>query len=110
MNKRDLFSSLNEIERHLQSLLVQVSDMKAELTDVVENLEIENKHVRDRLQELEEANNENAPATRRSGKALEKLYHDGYHVCQERYGAKLDSQNDECMFCLNVIDGLNHDK
>ena len=117
MNKRDLFQSLNEIEKHLQNLLVQVSVMKEEMTDVVENLEIENQHVRDRLQELEEVTqeleevtNEIPPKRRRSQVGLEKLYHDGYHVCQERYGARLEDQNDGCMFCLNVIDGLNYDK
>ena len=109
MNKRELFQRLNELERELQSVLMQISLMKEDFTDVVENLEIENQHVRERLQELEEANE--GEMTRRKAKVgLEKLYHDGYHVCQERYGAKLEDEKDGCMFCLNVIDGINHDK
>lgn len=110
MNKRDLYQSLNEIERDLQKLLMQVSVMKDELTDVVENLEIENQHVRDRLQELSESSNEKETINHKSQIGLEKLYHEGYHVCQERYGAKLENINDGCIFCLDVIDELNNGK
>lgn len=111
MDKRELYKSLNEIERHLQSLMIQVQSMKTELTDIVENLEIENQHVRDRLQELEQSNEGEDTSARRlkSQQALEKLYEEGYHVCAERYGARLDKDEDSCMFCLNIIDGMNRD-
>lgn len=112
MDKRDVFRSLNEIEYHLENLTCQVREMKNELTDVVENLEIENQHVRDRLQELEytheqEANQEREQYLEQSKVTLEKLYAEGYHVCPERYGARLDDNADGCMFCLSVIDKLN---
>ena len=71
-------------------------------------LRIENQHLRDRLSDLEKQQRSDEevvePEMSKSRLNLEKLYEDGFHVCNVFYGSR--RVNDEpCAFCLDVIYG-----
>lgn len=40
----------------------------------------------------------------KSKQNLEKLYNDGYHICNQYYG-KSRLQNESCIFCTEIIYG-----
>ena len=89
MDKKTLYDSFTQIELDTDTTLHQISKIKKEVETLVEEnatLLIENQHLRDRLSDLE------------------KLYEDGFHVCNVFYGSR--RVNDEpCAFCLDVIYG-----
>lgn len=106
MDKQELYQSLETVEVQLQDALLQVQAMKEMLTSVVNNLELENKYVRERLQELEKMQvptvqkEEDASARSQVQENLNHLYEDGFHICPSSYGAKREG---ECMFCLEIL-------
>ncbi|MDR0921505.1 MAG: DNA replication initiation control protein YabA [Lactobacillales bacterium] len=118
MDKRTLYDGLGQLQEILETTLVDVSLMKDSIQHVIERnttLEIENQRLRDRLQEVEDENNhKQKKAVKGNVKKelsqarlnLEKLYEDGFHVCNEFYGQRRDN-DEECFFCINVIDRLD---
>lgn len=109
MNKDELYTHLDLLEDDLRRLLAQVGVMKQELTKMVDDLEIENQHVRDRLQKLEldqqiqEDQQVKEDQLSNSRQQLEELYSEGYHICPSYYGAKRDG---ECLMCDGIL--YNH--
>lgn len=112
MDKKALFDSFNRLENDAGETLNRISELKNEVGALVEenaSLRIENQHLRDRLTDLEkqqEDANKEASGTEMSKSRLnlEKIYEDGFHVCNVFYGSR--RVNDEsCAFCLNVIYG-----
>lgn len=109
MDKKKLFDDFSRIEEDLALSLAKVQEMKEVISDLMEQnvrLELENKHLRDHLVELEESRSEKKTETglSKSKLNLEKLYEEGFHVCNFFYGSHRDSQ-EECAFCQNVIYG-----
>ncbi|WP_027106891.1 DNA replication initiation control protein YabA [Ligilactobacillus ceti] len=110
MDKRELYDSFNEMGQQTQVLLEQIELIKYEMTRVIEKnaeLEIENQHLRERLHELEDKKKtSNETGLSKSRQNLEKLYEEGFHVCNvdNMYGSR--RINDEpCVFCQDVIYG-----
>lgn len=111
MDKKTLYDSFTQIELDTDATLHQISEIKKEVETLVEEnatLRIENQHLRDRLSDLEkqQRSDEEAvePEMSKSRLNLEKLYEDGFHVCNVFYGSR--RVNDEpCAFCLDVIYG-----
>lgn len=116
MDKRELydnFEDMEEMTRGVQAMLVSV---KEEMTKIIEKnaeLEIENQHLRERLQELDQKKQQEETqgetGLSKSRKNLEKLYEEGFHVCNvdNMYGSR--RINDEpCVFCQDVIYGERH--
>ena len=117
MKKRELFDSFEQMEKSSQQMQRTIASVKEEMERIVEqNAEraIEHSHLRARLQELEERNNrQKGKATKnglsKSRQNLEKLYEEGFHVCNvdNMYGSR--RVNDEpCVFCQDVIYGERH--
>lgn len=111
MDKRSLYDGLNSLEEEVQGTLSKLSEIKEALHDLVEKntiLEIENQRLREHLQELNKLSNE-APDSEKqelskSRMNLEKLYEEGFHVCNILYGSRREN-DEECAFCLDVIYG-----
>lgn len=114
MNKRELYDSFEELEKQTKFTLSQIERIKAEMGKVIEKnaeLEIENQHLREHLHEIEQKQKGNNEGTElsKSRKNLEKLYEEGFHVCNvdNMYGSR--RVNDEpCVFCQDVIYGDRH--
>lgn len=106
MDKREIYDSFEKMERQTKAVTEMLSKIKEELTQVLEEnaeLTIENQHLRDRLQESEVPQKEE-PGLSKSRQNLEKLYKEGFHVCNDMYGSR--RVNDEpCIFCQDVIYG-----
>lgn len=111
MDKRSLYDGVDSLEKELQGTLSQLSEIKEALHELVEKnttLEIENQRLREHLQELNKLANESSdPAKQELSKSrmnLEKLYEEGFHVCNILYGSRREN-DEECAFCLDVIYG-----
>lgn len=111
MDKKTLFDSFNRLESDAGEALTRISDLKEGIEALVEEnaaLRIENQHLRDRLDDLEkqqEAEKEvSDTGMSKSRLNLEKIYEDGFHVCNVFYGSRR-VDDESCAFCLNVIYG-----
>ncbi|MDN6625639.1 MAG: DNA replication initiation control protein YabA [Pisciglobus halotolerans] len=111
MDKKALYDTFTQLENETNKTLKKISDMKDEVEGLVEEnatLRIENQHLRDRLSDLEKQKeiNKDGLGTEmtKSRLNLEKIYEEGFHVCNVFYGSR--RVNDEsCAFCLDVIYG-----
>lgn len=111
MDKRSLYDGLNSLENELRNNLEQLTEIKEALHEVVEKnttLEIENQRLREHLQELNKLSESSTEAVKqelsKSRMNLEKLYEEGFHVCNILYGSRREN-DEECAFCLDVIYG-----
>lgn len=109
MDKKKLLEDFSHIEIEVTDILAKVSEMKQIISELMEKnvrLELENKHLRDHLVELEDRpKDKKSPAGLSKSKLnLEKLYEEGFHVCNFFYGSHRESL-EECAFCQNVIYG-----
>jgi regulator of replication initiation timing len=111
MDKRSLYDGLNSLENEMEGSLTQLRAIKEALHELVEKnttLEIENQRLREHLQELNKlantANDTEKQELSKSRMNLEKLYEEGFHVCNILYGSRREN-DEECAFCLDVIYG-----
>lgn len=111
MDKRSLYDGLNSLENEMRNNLEQLTEIKEALHEVVEKnttLEIENQRLREHLQELNKLSDSSTEAVKqelsKSRMNLEKLYEEGFHVCNILYGSRREN-DEECAFCLDVIYG-----
>ncbi|MBE9388617.1 DNA replication initiation control protein YabA [Vagococcus salmoninarum] len=109
MDKRTLHDEFGHLETEVKNILTRLSDMKEavdKLTEQNVSLEIENRHLRARLMELEAIQNssDEKQELSKSRLNLEKIYEEGFHVCNVCYGSRREN-DEECAFCLDVIYG-----
>lgn len=110
MEKKDLYDGILQLERDTQSVLTRLNALKADMTAVLERnaeLEMENKHLREHLVELQKqtgGKSDGAVELSKSKLNLEKLYEEGFHVCSYMYGQRR-LNNEPCAFCLDMIYG-----
>ncbi len=109
MDKRTLYDEFGQLETEVKNSLLRLTAMKDaidELTEKNVSLEIENRHLRARLIEIEAITNgpDEKQELSKSRLNLEKIYEDGFHVCNVCYGSRRDN-DEECAFCLDVIYG-----
>lgn len=111
MDKRELYDSFGDMEKETQAMLTKITALKEAMTAVLEEnaeLVIENEHLRERLAESAAKNTPKKKATvaalSKSRQNLEKLYDEGFHVCNNFYGKRRED-DEACVFCLEVIYG-----
>lgn len=114
MDKRSLYDGLSSLETDVKNTLSQLSEIKEALHELVEKnttLELENQRLREHLQELTKLDLEDElidesvkQELSKSRMNLEKLYEEGFHVCNILYGSRREN-DEECAFCLDVIYG-----
>lgn len=111
LDKKTLYDTVSQLELETEVMLKRLSSFRSTIGELVEQnaaLQIENEHLRSRLAELEiekDGSKEQAESGMTESRMnLEKLYEDGFHVCNMFYGSR--RVNDEpCAFCLDVIYG-----
>ncbi|GIP67970.1 DNA replication initiation control protein YabA [Lactiplantibacillus pentosus] len=110
MDKRDLYDSFGDMEQQMQQMLDKMAKLRADMTTVLEKnseLVIENEHLREHMVEIENELPKKTTSTTTLSKSrqnLEKLYDEGFHVCNQFYGKRRDD-DESCVFCLEVIYG-----
>ena len=111
MDKRALFDQFHRMESRVSAVGEDIIDIQEKLNQLIEEnttLHIENQHLRDRVDFLTKQMEENAaaiePEMSKSRLNLQKLYEDGFHVCNVYYGSRR-MDDESCVFCLDVIYG-----
>ncbi|GEN51521.1 MAG: DNA replication initiation control protein YabA [Alkalibacterium thalassium] len=111
MNKKELHDTFSDLESQAEATLNIIKNMKEELSHLTEDnhvLRMENQHLRDRLAEIMKQQSLEKQITdtgmTKSRLNLEKIYEDGFHVCNLFYGSRRDG-DEPCAFCLEVIYG-----
>ena len=109
MKKKEIIDSIMEIESQSDATLQMISALKDEVANLLEEnqtLQMENKHLRERLNDEQNRLAEDAENTglTKSRLNLESLYEDGFHVCNMFYGQRR-VEDESCAFCLEVIYG-----
>nr|WP_283812277.1 DNA replication initiation control protein YabA [Lentilactobacillus dabitei] len=107
VESQSLYDALKEMDTRLNATAVNFSHLHESLIELMEKnaeLEIENQHLRERVTEITEKVGQNSPQLSKSRKNLEKLYNEGFHVCNEYYGKRRENDED-CIFCTDIIYG-----
>lgn len=108
MDRRSLYDGLNQLEVDMQKNLEDLVSMKETLLELVEKnttLEMENERLRERIREIDAKKSpvlDERQELSESRLNLEKIYEDGFHVCNLLYGSRRE-QDEPCAFCLDVI-------
>ncbi len=108
MDRRSLYDGLNQLEQDMHKNLEDLVTMKETLLELVEKnttLEMENERLRERIRAIDEKKSpvlDERQELSESRLNLEKIYEDGFHVCNLLYGSRRE-QDEPCAFCLDVI-------
>lgn len=103
-----LSDKFKQLEDNAAFTLEQIQELKTAFDHLVQEnnkLTLENQNLRDRLNDLQNGEDKSIqPEMTRSRKNLERLYNDGFHVCNMFFGSRREG-DDQCAFCLDVIYG-----
>ncbi|MHA8110720.1 DNA replication initiation control protein YabA [Lactobacillaceae bacterium Melli_B4] len=114
MNNKELYNGFKNMESQTKLMLTRFSELREGMNEVLEKnseLEIENQHLRELIESQTKDNHDHkaqsdhhkAPAKHNeSRKTLEKLFNEGFHVCNQFYG-KPRENGEGCMFCDEII-------
>ncbi|MBM7643511.1 DNA replication initiation control protein YabA [Streptococcus loxodontisalivarius] len=104
MDKKELFDAFDGFSQNLIKHLADIEAMKKQVQSLLEEntaLRLENDKLRKRMTQLEER--EEVKPTKHSTKYIESIYQDGFHICNDYYGQRREN-DEECMFCMEVLD------
>ena len=109
MTNRQLYDRVEQLKRQVHQQLELLEEISQELQVVIEenhNLTMENRHLKDRLDELEPNTHTKKVAKKKKRSQsiinLENIYDQGFHICNLYYGKR--RENDEsCMFCTEIL-------
>jgi regulator of replication initiation timing len=109
LEKKEIIDTIVEIESQADATLQTLSTLKDEIANLLEEnqtLRIENKHLRERLEDQAASAQESQESggLTKSRLNLESIYEDGFHVCNMFYGQRR-VEDEPCAFCLEVIYG-----
>ena len=111
MDRKRLYDNFAQFEKDTELNLTRIREWKVEVEKIMQentSLQITNQNLRDRLEELEKERSKQlgpaSPEMTKSRLNLEKLYEDGFHVCNLFYGSRR-VEDEPCAFCLDVIYG-----
>lgn len=111
MDKKQIFLQVSHMEERIGELHEELRGLKECLALLIEenhSLKMENDHLRNRLQELEETGSQQK---KNKGKKqqivgegydnLARIYLEGFHICSTHYGSI--RTNGDCLFCLSFL-------
>ncbi|GGI64050.1 DNA replication initiation control protein YabA [Limosilactobacillus caviae] len=107
-NSDNLYEQFAQVMGQTQDLVKKMEQLQAKIIAISEEnveLSIENKHLRQVIKENRPQRNKDQLSVSRQN--LKELYQQGFHVCSEYYGKRLEP-NESCTFCLDAIFG--HDQ
>ncbi|WP_429970622.1 DNA replication initiation control protein YabA [Fructilactobacillus sp. Tb1] len=106
MDINEMNDGMDKLSAQFKQMVTKIGDLREQINAVLEEnseLKIENEHLRDLLENSQNSN-EGVQELSKSKKLLEKLYNQGFHVCNESYG-KRRLQHESCIFCTQIIYG-----
>jgi regulator of replication initiation timing len=104
MDKQAVFAQVANLEERIGELYGELGSLKKKIMELLEEnskLQIENQHLRNRLERQTSKQGETSVPMGEGFDALARLYHEGFHICNVHYGS-LRTEGD-CLFCLSFL-------
>ncbi|MGT2771721.1 DNA replication initiation control protein YabA [Streptococcus marimammalium] len=103
MDKKNLLEHFDEIS---QDLLLSIADVEAlkktvrEMSEENTRLRLQNHQLKEQLEHTKVI--ASATISKKSRNHLEKIYDEGFHVCNTFYGQHREA-NADCVFCMELL-------